>query len=55
MRDHVKSAAAFCEQLEVEKQLPMTFRARSIADQIRLKTARLDDGAAGASKQRKDA
>jgi len=55
MRDHVKSAAAFCEQLEVEKQLPMTFRARSIADQIRLKTARLDDGAAGPSKQRKDA
>lgn len=55
MRDHVKSAAAFCERLEVEKQLPTTFRARSIADQIRLKTARLDDWASGASKPGKDA
>lgn len=50
MHDHVKSAAAFCEQLEVQKLQRRQPRARSIVDQLRSSIAPFenDNSPAGA-------
>ena len=50
---HVKSAAAFCEQLEVEK-LRRRPRARSIVDQLRSRTAPFENEASLAGAFGKD-